>query len=398
MKEALKQTLRTNPMLPLLALGLFLLPLSNAIGQVPLYLVAVHWGVEALRGRRMPPDRLSLIFLAGFALLILLSIPIASFVAHTDVSRVYSKLNRLLMLPLVFAIPALCGHGEKRLQNLSVLMIAPVLGIVPLALYDFVRIPLEMRDGSPLFHTGNMASPQIYMVAFFLGLALVTDGKLPRGRWLWVCLALALAGIFLHHKRGVWLATSIALLGWTFWSRQWKTLLLMGAIGVLAFSLPNVRTRLLELREVVQPTHGGRMVLWTEVAPRILPEYPWGMGYNVSRHEDFREILPREIHLEQGLRHLHNNFLQNRLELGWQGVIWWTVWMLAVLWKCFRCPRGRARSLGAGVVFAVVALLFNGLVEYNFGTTETFMLYLALFGMLDVLVTKDARCVDPIRP
>ncbi|MCH8513081.1 MAG: hypothetical protein LAT83_15725 [Kiritimatiellae bacterium] len=299
MRDTLKKTLSANPMLWFLALGLFLLPISNSIGQVPLYIVAVHWLVGALRGHRSRPDKYSLWFVAGFALLILLSIPIAAFVANTDVSRVFDKINRLLLLPLVFAIPALCGAGEKRLENLSVLMVAPVLGIVLLAGYDFVRVPLEIRAGTPLFHTGNMSSPQLYMVAFFLGLALITDRKFPRSQWLWFCLALALAGILLHHKRGVWLATTMALLGWTFWSRQWKTLFLMGVIGLLAFSLPDVRSRLLELREVIQPTHGGRMVLWTEVVPRILPEYPFGMGYNASRYEDFRGYCPGKFILKR---------------------------------------------------------------------------------------------------
>jgi hypothetical protein len=36
------------------------------------------------------------------------------------------------------------------------------------------------------------------------------------------------------------------------------------------------------------------------------------------------------------------------------------------------------------VAFALLALLINGMVEYNFGDSEILKLYLVLFGLIDV--------------
>jgi O-antigen ligase len=108
------------------------------------------------------------------------------------------------------------------------------------------------------------------------------------------------------------------------------------------------------------------------------------MGYNGSTYEDFRAAIPDDVHLEVGLNHLHNNLLQLRLELGWHGVLLWTVWMISLLWTGFRRIPGQDAALRHTVAFALLALLINGLVEYNFGDSEILKLYLVLFGLIDV--------------
>jgi O-antigen ligase len=115
------------------------------------------------------------------------------------------------------------------------------------------------------------------------------------------------------------------------------------------------------------------------------------MGYNGSSYAEFREVLPRKYHLEVGLRHLHNNFLQIRLELGPHGLLLWSLWMLAMLRNGFRAAPGAPRPdfLRLSALTALVGLLLNGLVEYNFGDSEILMLYLALFGLLDAPHLKD---------
>jgi len=204
------------------------------------------------------------------------------------------------------------------------------------------------------------------------------------GRWFWFCLPLLLSGFLLHQKRGVWLAGLVTIGLWTLWMRHWKTLISMVLLAAVAVSLPFVQVRLHRLQEVIDPNHGGRSTLWVEVAPRLLPQYPWGMGYNSSKYEDFREAIPDEVHLEEGLRHLHNNLLQIRLELGWHGVLLWSVWMGSVCWTAFRRKPTADAALRHTVGFALLALLLNGMVEYNFGDSEILKCYLVLFGLIDV--------------
>jgi hypothetical protein len=69
---------------------------------------------------------------------------------------------------------------------------------------------------------------------------------------------------------------------------------------------------------------GGRYVLWMDVAPVLLKQYPQGMGLKATRHEDLTRISPR---VQPNLDHLHNNVIQVRLELGWAGLLAWLWWM-----------------------------------------------------------------------
>jgi len=383
MKWTERSAWRKNPLYMLICLGLVILPVSNAVGQVPLYLASVGWLVAACRGRA-PVNRRTSVFLGGFALIVFASLLYA---AHPEQGM--HKVNRFLIFPLAGAVTAAALKGtepERRVFSIGMSLMA---GVCLLGVYDLIRFPLEIRGGTAFEDVGNMTSPQFYLVGLMLLLGLRAYRPERLGRWFWICLPLITTGLLLHQKRGVWLATAATVGLWTLWSRRWKTLAVLGVAGCLALTLPFVQARLHRLQEVIQPTHGGRMILWTQVAPRILPEYPWGMGFNGSTYEDFREVLPDDYHMEVGLRHLHNNFLQIRLELGWHGVVWWTLWMAAVLWIAFRpgAP-GEEPLLRGAVAFAVLGLLINGLVEYNFGDSEVQKMYLVLFGLLDVFAMR----------
>lgn len=384
-------------LIDLLCLGFILLPVSNSVGQVPLYIAGV-WGLIAACRGQVHLKRPEILLAALFALILVLS-------TFTSVrpGNSLSKLNRLLLFPILIAVPCACRIPDPRTQLLK-LFKAAVLGVVLLALYDLVRIPLEVRAGTPLFHTGNMTAPQVYMIVLFLLLGLRAESGRPGRATLLLLIVLIAAGILLHNKRGVWLATLITLPVWTLWSRQWKTLLGMVLICTLAFSLPFVRERLHNVRDNLSPRHGGRYTLWEAVAPRLISQYPFGMGFNASEHEDFRAIidqvnadLPRNAryHLEDRLRHLHNNLLQIRLELGLHGVIVWSLWMLYALWLAFRPAPRELRLLRGAIACALLALLLNGIVEYNFGNSEIFMNYLMLFGMLHA-VAWPASAAAPV--
>ena len=91
--------------------------------------------------------------------------------------------------------------------------------------------------------------------------------------------------------------------------------------------------------------------------------------------------------IQPKLNHLHNNDLQLRLELGWAGVAAWLAWMLTglgVMWLTFRRAVRHATpdaGLAYGLLGGFLALQLNGLVEYNFGDAEIFMLFNLLLGL-----------------
>jgi O-antigen ligase len=229
-----------------------------------------------------------------------------------------------------------------------------------------------------------MAPPQFYWMGLILALGLAerAGGRL-RGL-LWMAAGWSVLGLLAHQKRGMWFAAVLALGAWALWSRRWKLIAVLGAAAALALCLPFVQKRLSDLPDHLQTSHGSRMVLWREVAPRLIRAHPFGMGYNGTTYADFREVLPPSLHLEPGLRHLHNNFLQILVELGWHGLLWWSVWMGAVLWMALRRRDAEEAALQGAVGFAFFGLLLNGLVEYNFGTSEVLKLYLILFGLIEV--------------
>ncbi|MGA0333798.1 MAG: O-antigen ligase family protein [Kiritimatiellia bacterium] len=387
-----KSAWRESSMLMLISLGLLILPVSNSAGQIPLYLASLLWLYQFCR-RQAPGNRATLWMLGGWMILILISL---SFAVHPEMG--VRKLSRFLIFPLAGACTAACLREKERGRGMEQILKSLVLGVSFLGVYDLVMFPLKIRGGMAFEDVGNMTSPQFYLVGIMIWLGLISLNRERVSRWWWICLPFLLTALLLHQKRGVWLASAATIGLWTLWNRRWKTLGLLALMGGLALTLPFVQARLHRLTEVIQPTHGGRMILWTQVAPRLIQEYPWGMGYNGSKYEDFREILPPEYHMEVGLRHLHNNFLQIRLELGWQGVLWWTFWMGWVFWKAFRRGPPDLRELRGAVAFAFLGLFLNGLVEYNFGDSEVLKMYLVIFGLIDVAETSSAPFQKPAPP
>lgn len=373
-----KSAWRESPVLMLISLGLMVLPVSNSMGQIPLYLASVVWLVQLCRGKSTA-NRSTWIMLGGWMLLILISL---TYAVHPELG--IRKLSRFFYFPLAGAVTAVCLAGPDLQKRALCLCKSLVLGVSALGVYDLFRFPWKVHAGMAFENVGNMTSPQFYLVGIMLWLGLISlDREQVKKIW-WYCLPLLITGLLMHQKRGVWLASAATIGIWTIWNRKWKTLLAMFLLLGVSLTFPFVQVRIHRLTEVLQPNHGGRRTLWTQVAPRILPEYPWGMGYNGSKYGDFRDILPDDVHLEVGLRHLHNNLLQIRLEMGWPGVIWWSVWMGLIFRKAFR--QGGAfefQVLRGAVAFAFLGLFLNGMVEYNFGDSEVLKVYLLLFGLID---------------
>jgi len=370
---------KENPVLVLVCMGLWMLPVTNAVGQVPLYLASVWWLISAFRSKE-PVVWRTQGFLIGFMILILISL---TYAVHPE--NGVGKLNRFLIFPLAGAVTACCLRAERPSDAVMRICISLLGGVCMRGLMDLVKFPVEVYVYDVKFvNVGNMTSPQFYLAGLMTALGLRFYKKGTLGVWFWFALPLVITGLYLHQKRGIWFA-SLAVVGlWAVGLRYWKAFGILILIACMSLFVPKVQERLEHLREVMKENHGGRRTLWEQVAPRIIQDHPFGMGYNGTNYEDFREALPEEYHLEVGLRHLHNNHLQILAELGWHGVLFWTVWMASMLWTGFRKLPLEDVGLRYTVAFVLLGLLFNGMVEYNFGDSEILKLYLVLFGLLDV--------------
>ncbi len=366
-----------------------LLPLGITPAQTFATLAVLLWVVLAVRERDGGLRRHPL------AVPVLLFSAVALFASATGLRPAHSlaKCHRLFFVWLVFAVPFAAKRAPDRTAFVDGLGLAFVGGAALLAVYDVVRIPLGALRGAWLYGLGNMRDPQFFMA----GLLLLLAGRrhplaAARPRWRAALAVLLAAAMVLHFKRGVWLAFMAATAFVALGQRRWRPVLVLAAAVLLLAALPPVRGRVAMMREEWTSLQGGRLDLWTKIAPRIIRDHPGGIGFAATRNEDLRAYGPVA---EAKLNHLHNNVLEITLELGWAGLAAWGYWMLrtaVLMGRAARLARGaepgRTLALGTGAAFA--GLMLNGLVEYNFGDGEILLLLLLLMGLAAALAAPRA--------
>lgn len=365
----------------------FMLPVSIGVAQPPAYIVSVL-ALILLFKRRGSGAPVRFPFRTPLLLLLLTLVVTALTGARPSYSL--GKLDRFILLAIIWAVPLMCmargAHGDALLRKLVALFL---LGLGLKAGYDAIRVPVMMSMGVSIFDTGNMRDPQIYMT----GVCLVT-GMVLAGAWSWryppvaVGGLLFLFGLLIHFKRGSWLACLGALAVMGVASRRWRPLAAGLLVALAMLALPPVRERIGQLEREFNPEGGGRLLLWTEVAPALIKQYPLGAGWKSLRHEDYLAVNHR---VENRLNHLHNNALEVLLEASIVGLAFWVVMMALVIWTfwtaCRRAGPGRPDRAGValGGLGAFCGLMLNGMVEYNFGDKEIFMIMMFFMGMAAAL-------------
>lgn len=384
---AIEELNQSNSTVPghLVLLWAFALPLSIAVAEPFAFLSIAAWLYIATVRRRGFPGLRRCGLLLPLMLYIVIAVLASSWGVRPSVS--FSKMHRLVLLLLVFAVGEAIrswqANGARQVLARPVYFF--VSGAALLALYDLVRVPVECMQGTALFDTGNMRDPQMFMVALiFLVARLVVPGAVRAGNiWLWG-LFLSTVGLIVHFKRGVWIACAASLVMMSVLVRKWRLIAaLLLSVGAVLL-VPAVRERLAQIPEAFSGTQGGRYVLWTDVAPELLREHPFGMGLCATQNDDFLEYTR---YVQPKLNHLHNNALQIAVELGWAGLAAWILWILAALWLMVSNLLKALKAcdplswIAVGTLCAFVGLLLNGMVEYNFGDSEILMLFLFLIGV-----------------
>jgi len=383
----------------LLLAGAFFIPVANTCSQFFLYLSALLFTCLLLTYKPVDIFESRMFRLATcFALIAILSLFTGIYFERT-----LDKLHRLCLL---LTIPAIAFAFKDDAGKFSwKCVVALLLGTVTLAIYDTIRYPIqitqwELWEGlASIKHAdftayvqslGNMRDPQFYMVGLLIAVILFcyTDTKVVKFLLIAAMLLIGIAFIY-QFKRGSWFAFGFSFIILISFIRRPKLIFPIIAVAVLFLAIPQVRERLTQVVDEFDVNHGGRLVLWTKVAPKVIQDHPLGVGYKATRWEDFhasyRLIAP-------DLDHLHNNILQITAELGWLGIIVWLVWMVYtvhLLWLNFKRSRAKGcdfRSVSTlCLLVAFIALLFEGMVEYNFGDGEIFMLFCMIFGLAELL-------------
>lgn len=243
---------------------------------------------------------------------------------------------------------------------------------------------------------GGMAAAQRLMVGLVASLGLALQARRAGERTSvrrWFALTLLLAGgLVVALKRGPWLSALLVatpMLAAGLGRRRVVLALLVGVALVL--SLPAARSRLAELPTELTFDKGGRALMWKHIVPCLRRDHPWGVGFRGLTNDAMRRYT-RRVELYQN--HVHSNPLQILVELGWQGLVAYFVWMLLGLRDGVRlAARARASPeawhdadalLRAIPLAMLAALILNGFVEYNFADGELVVLYGLAMGLAAV--------------
>jgi len=239
---------------------------------------------------------------------------------------------------------------------------------------------------SCLIATGSMTDAQRLMAGITVALGLVficrADGK-QTARW-WVFVILQCAAILLNFKRGSWICAFAMVTAFVAMRTTWRHTVAFFVIVIFVVLLPPVRDRLTDLRLELIPENGGRFLMWTKIGPTLIKERPWlGVGYRCLTNKMMKKI---DRAVEGGRNHLHSNIVQVVVETGFIGLTVYLVWMLLALWDAIRfVKRTRAGPAVEGimalsVLLVLVALIANGIVEYNFSDAEVVLVYGLVIG------------------
>ncbi len=238
-----------------------------------------------------------------------------------------------------------------------------------------------------LINNSSLSDGQRLALGVLAGIILLASYRQNRAkRKLWGVLTMVTAvGEIVCLKRGPWIAVILCgstLAGSIF---GWRRFILYGLLGFsILLSLPPVSKRIVSLRFDADASHGGRMTMWTQIAPELLKEHPWGVGFRSLRDKDLRKIAH---HVEPNQDHLHSNPIQVAVATGLHGLLIFLIWMIWALRDAFKTMKhsrsapDELRYPAKAPLIILSALMLIGLIEYNIADARLLIIYAAFIGI-----------------
>lgn len=376
----------------------FTMPVSRALLTLSLALLTFH-----LIKHRRPPV-LGVLFWLAICFVVA---TVAATVFGVNPELGVPKLRKLIWL-IALPVTATLMNSPARLVSF---LYAFSAGAVVMAFKTFYRVPLAAAESfksgdhshylTALMQSGGMTNGQRLMLGVVVSLGLYSLWrKRKKGAWKWlVAMAIQAGGLIMNFKRGSWFTTAALVVVFAAMKRNWKLLALLILALCAILSLPPVRERISQTRNEFRQNKGGRLAMWTKAAPILIRDNPFGVGYRSLTNEMMREIAHR---IERGRDHLHSNIPQVLVATGWPGFAIYSTWMITALAQAIVLLRRSANgppeaATGALVVLLMfLGLLGNGLVEYNFGDSELFMVYAFLMGCIAGGVSRHPSRTKPV--
>jgi O-antigen ligase len=312
-----------------------------------------------------------------------------------DPGRSAEKLKKLAL----FALLPLAALPGSRLRLRSILG-ALVLSTAVIAA---IGVTVHVTQGGGL-EARNRGAGGFYMtvagIAMIVGLlalaelqAALKDPRPRRIALLGVSLALILVSLFATYTRGSWLGFALGAVVLLRRHRTALVALLLGGALLVALGPQEARDRLTSIFEPGHPRNAERLLIWKH-GLHLVSERPWtGTGLWIPS-----ELLGQEGTSSLGAikvhSHMHDTPLQIAVTMGVPGLVAFALLIAAFVRLARRARAAEIHNLcEEGLVAAypaiLLALLVNGLFEWNFGDSEILGLFLLLSG--SVLGIESAR-------
>jgi hypothetical protein len=410
----------------LLMLGLMVSAFAGVgAGRICIAGSLVFFVVDCLKGRARPAMPLVGWLVTGFCVWITLALYWGP--SEEVVSNQFYRHLFWLNIPLAFV---LIRSTPDRLRMLQLFALgAGILGLE--TLLDAVKAGIAVMQAGGSFRTdllveqvvfhralggkdlmgtlvniGDMQSAQILAAGMLVtcGLMVASAGRTgSRVPWLSLALFVQALGLFLTFKRGALLAlvvvAALYLTARFFYRRakqssasraMFKSVALWGSVAVVItlMIMPPEETRQKALAEAARK--GGRVCMWVEIAPALIKEYPFGIGYKALTNEMMRDIAPR---VERHRDHMHSNPLQVLVDGGWPGLALFVLIIVMHfrdgLRALARTDLARADRVFAGAMtLSALMLMLNGLVEYQLGSGQINHVYGFLMGVVAAAASR----------
>ncbi len=370
------------------------LPLAR--GLIALCVLVVV--IDCIRRRRPPAFPLvAQCWIAFFAVAIFAS------ATGVDPLRSFHKLDKLLWFLTIPLTATLVQEWDRVRKVLT----AIVAGAAILALEVLVWRPIMaarcVREITAtgqsadylweIINLGSMTDGQMYLLAVVACTGLIcwrgAQHHLPlkQGALFATLMTVLVAALIVNFKRGSIICTFLSVGLFVATRLKLRHLLLFGILAISVLSLPPVWQRFAHLRVEMDATHGGRMVMWTQIAPPLIREHPFGIGFRALTSDLMQAVAQEQgVYVEPGRNHLHSNVVQTLVSTGWLGLSVYTFWMGAALANCLFLVRrtlkhSPERALALSLLLMLTGLILNGLIEYNFADGELVLLYGIIMGM-----------------
>ena len=357
---------------PVLLLFVFALPLSIAVSQILLTVLAGAWlAAFAARDDRPPPPAFCTPLLAYAAWTLAVSVPFSLAPATSLVE------SREVLLFLVAPIVLAFARGERARTVVTVALAAGAVNAVA----GIVQYGILQYDNLGQRPSGSMGHYMTYAGLLMLMLCAALSRLLFDARdraWALVVLPALSVALVVTLTRSAWIGGAAAAgLLLVLRDRRLLALAPVAALLFLAVAPAQVTDRLYSTFDLGDPTNRDRLAMLTAGAGMVRDHPLTGIGPGLVE-EVYGDYRPENA-VNETNPHLHNVPLQIAAERGLPALALWLWFVAAAALDLLRRLRDPAsRTLAAGGIAALAAMLAAGLFEYNFGDSEFLMLLLVL--------------------